>query len=369
MNFNFYMPARVISGKNAVADNKNELKKFGGKCLIITGGSSAEKSGALNDIKSALESINTQYEIFNKISPNPKAEDCRLAGETARDLGCEFIIGTGGGSVLDAAKAAAVYAANKHLAAQDIYSSEIMLPPIPLVLIGTTAGTGSEVTGVSVLTRENGKKKSVSGENYYAKTVLADPKYTYTVPYYQTVSTAIDAFAHATESYFSNKADLNSFLYAEKALKPLFSALKYFYETQSLPDENMRDELYYSSLNAGMAINGTGTCFPHTMGYALTEDYNIPHGLACAAFCPRFVKRAMKYKNELSMSYFNILGTNYPEFEKIITTLAPTNDISMTLEQIDNYCQNWENVKNFKNSPGGFTKVDARELLTKLFLK
>lgn len=366
MSFSFYMPVRIFSGKGAVLNHSDELKKYGGKCQIICGGSSAKLSGAFDDVVSALNKNKIDFTVCDYITQNPKAAECHRAGLQARKFGAEFIIGIGGGSQLDAAKATAVYAADEELSAEDIYTKPVR-SPLPVILVGTTAGTGSEVTGVSVLTRENGKKKSVSGENYYAKLVFADPAYTYSVPYKFTVSTAADAFSHAVESLFSNKADIISQGFARHAIKPLWECLKYFSNNQTLPSEEMRDTLYYSSLLAGMALNATGTCFPHTLGYTLTEDYSFPHGFACSAFLPAFVKRALEFKTELAEDFLCEIGASYTEFEELIFSLIDLKDVKMSKEQISDYCKNWKNVKNFDNTPGGFSCADAEKLLTELF--
>lgn len=360
------MPVRVFGGKGTVLNHRDAFKKYGSKCLIVCGGSSAKLSGALGDVISALEGNEIQFTVCDFITQNPKVSDCHKAGELARNFGAEFIIGIGGGSQLDASKAVAVYAANESFLAEDIYTKPVRTP-LPVILVGTTAGTGSEVTGVSVLTRESGKKKSVGGENYYAKLAFADPSYTYSVPYEFTVSTAVDAFSHAVESLFSNRADSNSEIYAQKAVKPIWECLKHFSSEHTLPSEEVRDTLYYSSLFAGMALNLTGTCFPHTLGYTLTEDYALPHGLACAAFLPAFVKRASEYKNELAQNFLSSLNTDYSEFEKVIFSLVDIKSIKMQKEQITAYCENWHRVKNFDNTPGGFSAEDAEKLLTELF--
>lgn len=368
MSFNFFMPVRVFGGTDIISRHADEFKKYGEKCLIVCGSTSANKSGALDDIVSALEENGIEFEICDFITQNPKTVDCHRAGKQARNFSADFIIGIGGGSQLDASKAVAVYAANESLAPEDIYTNKISTP-LPVILVGTTAGTGSEVTGVSVLTRESGKKKSVSGENYYAKVTFADPTYTYSVPYSFTVSTAIDAFSHAVESLFANKADFNSTNYAWRAIKPIWECLKFFCANEALPTDKMRDTLYYSSLYAGMALNATGTCFPHTLGYTLTEDYNIPHGFACAAFLPEFVHRALEFKNELAMEFLSEIGASYPEFEKVIFSLIDIENVKMTKQQILAYCENWHNIKNFENTPGGFSVTDAQYLLKKLFCK
>ena len=364
-----YMPVRVISGKDAVLKNKDIFAKYGSKCLIVCGKESAASSGALSDVKQALDGCKTEYIVFDSVTQNPRTEECLTAGKTARDFGVEYIIGIGGGSQLDAAKATAVYASNKLLTADGIYSQGSMLPPLPVILIGTTSGTGSEVTGVSVLTNESGRKKSVSGESYYARVAFADPKYTYSMPFGVTVSTAIDAFCHAVESLLSNKAGEQSKMYARRAVVPLWSAITEMARTNEFPDKDTRDELYSCSLFAGLAINITGTCYPHTLGYTLTEDYGLPHGLACAAFLPSFIKRALEYKNAEAAEFLSMINMNYPEFERTVFSIVPIRDITASKEQIISYCERWQGVKNFINSPGGFSASDAEAVLSELFLK
>lgn len=365
----YYMPVKILAGKGAVISNRNVFTKYGNRCLIVCGKDSAEKSGALSDVKNILKEENVEYTVFDEITQNPKTSDCRQAGQVARDFEVEYIIGIGGGSQLDAAKAIAVYAANKFLESDDIYSAIAMLPPLPVILIGTTAGTGSEVTGVSVLTNESGRKKSVSGENYYAKVSFADPKYTYSVPFNFTLSTAIDAFCHAVESFLSNKAGEQSSIYSKRAIPTIWDAILKTANSKELPDEKTRDELYAASLFAGLAINLTGTCYPHTLGYTLTEDYGVSHGFACAAFLPSFVKRALEFKNERATEFLSMINMNYPEFERTLLGILPIDTVKMQAEQIDAYCERWQNVKNFANSPAGFTQNDAKAVLSELFLK
>ena len=367
MDFNFNMPARVLGGKQALLKHKDELTAFGKSALIVCGKSSAALSGALDDVKTALNELNINYEIFDGITQNPKTSDCTLAGKTARDFGAEFIIGIGGGSQLDAAKAVAVFAANEDIIADGIYTSEIKNSPLPTVLIGTTAGTGSEVTGVSVLTRENGRKKSVSGKNYYASLVFADASYTYSVPFSFTVSTAVDALSHAVESFFSNKCEINSYTYAKAAIPILWAEIKKLADTKELPDNDGRDRLYCASLLAGMALNITGTCFPHTLGYMLTEQCSVPHGFACAAFLPEFLRRAEKYSPKKAREFYSLLDESLGSFTLTLVELNDLSGVHFSKELIGEYCGGWQSVKNFDNTPGGFSSELANELISRLF--
>ena len=371
MDFNFYMPVRVYGGKDAVLEHADCFSQFGKRCLLVTGGKSAKLCGALAVVQTVLQAQNTEYTVFDGVKPNPTAADCCFAGKCAREFGADFIVGIGGGSALDSAKATAVYAANEMLSSEDIYTcnGNYAHAPLPLILIGTTAGTGSEVTGVSVLTRENGRKQSVSGKDFYAAVSFADPKYTYSAPYAVTLTTALDAFAHAVEGWFSNRLDDMAKLFAEQALPTLWHALRYFYKTRKNPDKAMRDSLYFASLYAGMELNTCGAGFPHGMGYALTEDFALPHGRACAAFMPSYVVRGIEFKPDLAKEFFKCLDTDFETFETVILTLTDLSDISMTEAHITEYCQRWEGLKNFKNSPGEFSPAEAETVLRKLFLK
>lgn len=371
MDFHFYMPAQVFGGKDAVSEHADCFSAFGKRALLVTGGKSAKLCGALSDVQTVLRKQCIEYTVFDGVQPNPAAADCCFAGKSAREFGAEFIVGIGGGSALDSAKAIAVYAANETLSAEDIYTynGKYTHVPLPLILIGTTAGTGSEVTGVSVLTRENGRKQSVSGKDFYAKVAFADPKYTYSAPYAVTLTTALDAFAHAVEGWFSNRLDGMAKLFAKQALPPLWHALQYFYANGKNPDEAMRDELYYASLYAGMELNTCGAGFPHGMGYALTEDFALPHGRACAAFMPSYVARGIQFKPDLAKEFFTLLDTDFERFEQVIFSLTDLSEIAMTEAQITAYCKRWENLKNFKNSPGGYSTAEAEQVLRKLFLK
>ena len=206
MSDSVYMPVKCYWGENSVEENSSVLNTLGKSCLILTGKSSAEKSGAFADAVKALEKEGISWSHFNGIGENPLISACHSAGEAARKAKAEFILGIGGGSVLDAAKAVAIYASNESLSPIDIYKREYENAPLPVALIGITAGTGSEVTAVAVLTNdETGVKKSISGPDCYAAISFCDPKYTATLPYASTVSTALDAFAHAIEGFFTPK--------------------------------------------------------------------------------------------------------------------------------------------------------------------
>ncbi len=370
MNMNFFMPARLVSGKNAVIQNSALLSEFGGRCLIVTGGSSAKKSGALDDMVSALEKENIKFDFFDSIGPNPLISSCRQAGCKARDTGADFIVGIGGGSVLDAAKAIGIFAANSDLSPADIFKRCYKNSPLPVVLVGTTAGTGSEVTGVSVLTQDDtGRKKSISGADCYAKVSFLDAKYTNSVPFDITASTALDALAHTVEAWFGPRMNETTKLFAVKSMQLLWNNIKYMAQTKSLPDEKQREELYFGSIYAGLAINTCGTGFPHPLGYVLTENFNVPHGKACAAFMPKFLERAEKFEPQKLNELLDTVGEARESFSATVTLLEDLHGIKISKQEAFAFAKRWEGAvpKNFEASPGGLTQQEAAGILYELF--
>lgn len=360
-------PDKEIIQERALIKRADEIFNIGSRCLIITGGRSAEKSGALGELTAALKSRNIDFDIFDKIEPNPLTSTCMQAGKAARDLGADFIVGVGGGSPMDATKAAAVYSANSDLQPNDIYLDPASFnKPLPFILIGTTAGTGSEVTGISVLTNYiTGKKKSIS--NCYAAVSVCDYRYSLTMPYSQTVSTALDAFLHAFESYMAVNSTEYSRREAVDGMLKLVEGLEYMNLNKKAPDNSVREEMYLGSICAGRAINITGTLFPHTVGYVLTEEREISHGRACAAFMPILIEKCVKHCKEKTEELEKCLNRSLASIEQTVTRLAEVNEV-FTLEQARNiaYARQGAVIKNFINTPGGFSAEDEINALLSL---
>lgn len=359
-----FMPVRCAWGRNCVVENSEMLVPLGKSCLIVTGKSSAKKSGALDDAKAALEKHGISYEIFDEIGENPLISACHRAGEKARESKAEFILGIGGGSVLDGSKAIAIYASNADLSPIDIYKREYDNAPLPVALIGTTAGTGSEVTAVAVLTNdETGVKKSISGNDCYAEIAFCDAKYTETMPYKVTVSTALDAFAHAVEGFFTPKCNGIIRLFAEKCIPELYFCLTELSKVKEVP-LYLREPLYYASVYAGLVINTCGTAFPHPLGYVLTENYGIPHGMACAAFFAPYIDRCAEYSPE-KFEAFCSMTDEIGKVKHVISSLTDLSDVEIGEEKAKKYALRWQSVipRNFTASPGGLTQEEAASIL------
>lgn len=370
MNFNFFNPTRMVTGEGCVQKNAHEFLKLGKSCLIVTSASAAKKSGAFDDVTGALDSLNITYEIFDGIGQNPMLETCMEAGETARAHGLEFIIGIGGGSPLDAAKAAAVYAANPMRDGMDIFKLDWKNPALPIVAVGTTAGTGSEVTCFSILTMPNGRKKSFGNDETYPKITFADYRYTKTLPLDFTKSTALDALAHALEAYFNSAANEMSDIYAIKAMRLMCPLLRILKDAKTAGDitDAWREEMYFASIVSGYALAHCGTLYCHNISYYFTENYNVPHGFACAVTLPDLIGRGVKYAHDRSEALLAAANISADELCGLISALTVFPEIKLSESVIRQISTDGALTKNFaKTIPDGFSADDASELLTRLF--
>jgi len=368
MNMNFYVNTKIITGVGCVTENAQELKRFGKKCIIVTGRSSAEKCGALGDVKNALEAIGAEYIIYNRISQNPTVASCFEAAEKAISFGAEYVIGIGGGSPLDASKAVAVAMANPGITEKELYAMDWKNTPLRVVAVGTTAGTGSEVTSVSVLTNSEGRKKSFRNDLTYPALSFGDPTYTTFMSDSFTRSTAVDALAHCTESYFNRKANDISRAFAAEGIRKLVAVFRKLSEkgTEALTI-NDREELYNASLYGGFAISVTGTAFPHALGYFLTENYGIPHGTACAVYLNEFMAYNRECAPDETEAFYNRINCGEEEFAFLINKITPETDIRLSDDDIKALSPRWVGNASLAKNYGNVDADFVNNLLKKMF--
>ena len=361
----FYMPSRLVAGENCVGENASRLAALGKRCLLVTSGSAARRSGALADVSAALEGQGIAFTLFDGISQNPALSACQAAGRAAFAFGADFVLGIGGGSALDAAKAAAVFAADPDMTEGAFYSALWPKAPLPIVLVGTTAGTGSEVTSVSVLTDSAGRKHSIHDPRLYAALALGDPRYTLSLPRSVTLSTGIDAVAHCVESAFSRKADQLSRLFSAQGVRLAFPALSAAAAGEELSLQQ-REQFYEASLLGGLAINRTGTVFPHNVGYYLTERYYIPHGFACAYLMEDLLNHMDRAAPELARGFFASCCVTEQELRGLVERCLPPLEARATEEELLAALPRWENNGSVRNTVGDVTQEQILAMLKRL---
>lgn len=368
MNLNSFMPVKLVTGAGCVRESAKELAKLGKTCLIVTGKHSAEACGALRDVTDTLEANGQKWLQFDEIGPNPKLTDCMAAAEKAIAAGVDFVLGIGGGSALDAAKCIAVLAANPGLTQAQLYAFDWANAPLKIVAVGTTAGTGSEVTKVSVITTPDGRKKSFHHEAIFPVLALGDPNYTMSLPPMVTRSTMVDVLAHCAESFFSRSANHISRMYAVEGIRLLLPVMGEMAENgcENL-DHDTREKLYCASIYGGLAINVTGTCFPHTMGYLLTETFGIPHGTACAVFQKDFYEYNKAVVPQLAAEFLDRIGSSEEAYLDLIEKLTPPCEITMDETLITEAHSRWVNNGSMAKCQGAFSAHMADAVLRRKF--
>lgn len=364
--FNSYMPVQVFGGEEVLLHEAERLRRLGSRCLIVSGKNSAKASGALDDLLRVCKEQGIAWEAFDEIEPNPNVTSCFRAAARARMTAADFVVGVGGGSPLDACKVIALLARND-LDVGELYAQKWRNPALPVVCVGTTAGTGSEVTRVSVLTVD-GRKRSITADALAPTLSFCDPRYTRTCGYATTMSCGLDALCHAVEGYFAARSTALTDSIAMQAVRCITTGLFEIAEKYPEGGENvplsLRNDLYTGAILAGYVINDTGTCFPHAMGYILTEDFGIPHGYACAWFLADYLEQAMRCAPRKVQQ----LGIRLDKLSAFVKKQLPQEKIEMSREQIAVYAERFAGNKNFKNSPGSPSETFGQSILEKYFL-
>lgn len=275
----FTLPGRTVLGTDALAGSEHAIKGLGKKAFIVTG-KIVTKMGTVSKLTGYLERWNIDYTVFNEIAGEP-TDEMILAGVKAyEESGCDFLIGIGGGSPLDSAKAIGAMTTLEGSIA-DYMGVELTGDFPPLVLIPTTAGTGSETTKFTVITdTKKGVKMLLKGDDLLPEVAVIDPELTVTAPKSITAATGMDALTHAVESYISKKANVLTDLYALSAIKRIFQYLPLAYADGT--DRKARAEMSIAAFEAGVCINNASVTLVHGMSRPIGALFHVPHGISNA---------------------------------------------------------------------------------------
>ena len=324
--FQFYMPTRIFQGSDCLSINSHHLKRLGRKALIVTGINSTKLNGSLEDVISALEKENIRYKLFDECDDNPTIELIQEAFNKNERENIDFIIGLGKGSAIDAAKAIGVLFRNRGISSREAFNMK-NLRSIPIVAVPTTAGTGSEVTPYSIIADQALRTKKDFGQESSPKLAYLDARYIYTADFKSILNNAFDAFSHLVVGYLNVHATIFSDIIAEKGLA-LIGSLKHSFLNQTLLPEQI-DQLLTASTMGGIVISQTGTSLPHALGYVLSYDKGIPHGIATAAIYKGYLS---EYKtSEKLHRMLGILG--FASSEGLINFIDQIIDYSLELSE------------------------------------
>ena len=288
MNWFFHMPVKIVFGSGIKERLKDTINEFGfNKGVLISDPIFIENGCAENILQISDGILNS---VFSNITANPTTDNADECAEYLRFAQAEFAVALGGGSAIDCAKAAcAIAKSNDSIRAYHTGGNTLNKETgIPLIVMPTTAGTGSEVTSVSVLTDTEKKKKAPLGSPcLYPSVALIDPTFTLSVPGKVTASTGLDVISHALEGFWSVHHQPVCDALAISAAKTAFEYLPEAYDNPS--DLNAREKMCEASLLAGIAFSHPKTSGPHACSFPLTNVYGLPHGEACAFTLDTFI--------------------------------------------------------------------------------
>ena len=275
----FVIPNHTVVGTNVLGEAAPLLKKMGNKAFIVTGRHVAV-SDMMKQLTALLDENGIGCVIFDGITGEPTDTMIENGVEMLKSSGCDFIIGIGGGSPLDSAKAIAAMAVNEGSIA-DYNGKEITGEILPLVAIPTTAGTGSEATKFTVITdSEKGIKMLLKGDVLVPKLAIVDSSFTVGAPKSVTSATGLDALTHAVEAYTSRKAFSMTDTLAVSAVKRIMKYLPIAYKE---PDNSLaREQMSIAALEAGICINNSSVTIVHGMSRPIGALFHVPHGMSNA---------------------------------------------------------------------------------------
>lgn len=275
----FVIPNHTVVGTNVLGEAAPLLKKMGNKAFIVTGRHVAV-SDMMKQLTALLDENGIGCVIFDGITGEPTDTMIENGVEMLKSSGCDFIIGIGGGSPLDSAKAIAAMAVNEGSIA-DYNGKEITGEILPLAAIPTTAGTGSEATKFTVITdSEKGIKMLLKGDVLVPKLAIVDSSFTVGAPKSVTSATGLDALTHAVEAYTSRKAFSMTDTLAVSAVRRIMKYLPIAYKE---PDNSLaREQMSIAALEAGICINNSCVTIVHGMSRPIGALFHVPHGMSNA---------------------------------------------------------------------------------------
>lgn len=273
------LPATTVLGRNALQESAKAICKLGTKALIVAG-KSMQRQGFLNLLLDLLRQQQIPAVVYSEISNEPTGVDVQNGAELYRSSGCDFIIGFGGGSQLDAAKAIGILASCPGKLSDYVGTSIFSALP-PIAAIPTTAGTGSEATQFTIITDTKTQVKMLlKGEALMPTLAVVDPLFSSRMPRSVTVSTGLDALTHAVEAYTSRKAFAESDLFALSAVKRIFRYLPMVLENGN--DLDAREQMAIAAYEAGVSFSNSSVTIVHGMSRPIGALFHVPHGLSNA---------------------------------------------------------------------------------------
>lgn len=276
---------RIVSGPGCVSMLGQEANKLGFRRVGLITDNDLAQTGMHERLVNSLANNDVDCLIFDQAELEPTSESICRSAAWAKANAVDALLGFGGGSSMDTAKATAVLAVHPEPLSRYYGLQRVPGPCLPVILVPTTAGTGSEMTSNAVVSDpETDTKQGIVSDYLYARLVLLDPELTLGLPPFLTAITGIDALVHAIESYVSVNATFITDALNEKAIRMLHSNIREAYAD----GENMeaRSQMLYGAAASGIAFSNTQNGVIHALGMSISHRHHLPHGLLMAVCAP-----------------------------------------------------------------------------------
>ncbi len=289
--FTWFQPTEISFGPGRVGEIGRIAARFGKRCLLVTTPPVAETEAQFAKVRELLAGEGISVRHFDGVLPNPTTAQVSAGARLAREAGVDMVLGLGGGSSMDAAKAIAVEASHEGTCWDYLFFKK---PPsaktLPIIAVTTTSGTGSQTTPCAVITKSEDKDKSALWHpNIFARVALVDPELMLTLPRGITAITGFDAFSHNFEAFISNGTNPYVEALAREALQLIVNYLPRALENGS--DLEARQAMAWADTLGGLAIASAGVTLPHGLGMQIGGRCpHVAHGQALAALYPEFTR-------------------------------------------------------------------------------
>jgi alcohol dehydrogenase len=285
----FQTTPRILMGRGTLAQTAEEVNRLGGRNVLIVTDKGLVAAGLASRLESVLSGAGVAWTRFDGVEPDPRLEIAAAAAEMAKREKADFIIGLGGGSPLDIAKVCSVLVTNCKPLSELFGIDLVPEAGLKTLLIPTTAGTGSEVTPIAILSDEHEKlKKGIVSPRLFPAAAILDPELTLGMPPDVTAATGLDALIHAVEAFTSKNANSVSDVLARQAMKLVFKNIRKAYANGE--DIAARAKMLEGSLLAGMAFANAGVTAIHAFAYPIGAEFHIPHGIANSIMLPPVIE-------------------------------------------------------------------------------
>jgi alcohol dehydrogenase class IV len=385
-SFTYFQPTEIRFGCGRLEEAGEVAARYGKRCLIVSTPATAVFEPMINRVKRSLDKAGVNYAHFDGVVPNPTTDCVTEGAQLAKSFQADVVLGIGGGSSMDTAKAIAVEATHPGTAWDYLFfKTQPTEKTLPVIAISTTSGTGSQVTQVAVMTETKTKTKSaIFNPIIYPKVAIVDPDLMETVPPHITASTGFDAFCHAFESYLHPAASPYTDRMALVAIELVAKHLPRVVSDGK--DKEGREALAWADTLAGLCIANAGVTLPHGIGMTISGHCpQIMHGESLALTYPEFTRFTYPYAIAQFADVGRIFDPSLKEsseeqaaakscevldqFLQKIGMWLSLKSLGATMEDVSAIADNSRVLPDYKNNPRIASRDEIYSMLVKSYYR